>query len=313
MLSETSKKMRAVAIGSSDIAPLLGEDEHGTPLSTWMAKVGLGERRETPAMMAGQELEAAIARLYCRMTDSRIRSGGGTMRHRKHPWAVATVDRRISKGAADLLEVKNIGAFMLRPWRYEVPLSKRLQVQWQLEVTGLKRAHVVALLGGTNPRIYTVEHDPELAGLLIDAAHLFMSTHVWPAIEARAAQDEDWTRFAPPHSPEEAVDLADAVYPESNGCVLPCTLESRALARELEEADADRKAAKARWDAAEAAAKEMLGKADEIAGCFTWKHDEVGKVAWAKVAQALNPPPELVNKFTGAPGRRFLRKGKAAA
>jgi putative phage-type endonuclease len=308
MLSERSKRMRQAAIGSSDVACLVGEDPHRGPLDVWMAKVGLGSNIETTAMIAGQELEAPIGRMYCRATGAKLHTGGGTLRHPKYPWAVATLDRRATGGPAQLVEIKNIGAWMMREWRESPPPAKLIQVTWQLDVAGLSLAHIAALLGGTSLRVYPVEYDREFAEMLRDVAHDFLRNHVTPALLAKAAEDEDWTRFAPPHTPIEAVDLANARYPDSDGRVLPCTLESRAVWRELEAAEIEEKAAKERRAAAEAAAKKMLGSADEIAGCFTWKTDNAGRVAWAQVAKAMNPTQDIINKHTGAPARRFLRK-----
>lgn len=309
MLSERSKQIRATGLGSSDVAALVGLDEHRGPIDVFLSKVGLGSEPQNDAMESGHELEAAIGRMYCRRTGAKLHSGGGTLRHPKFPWAVCTLDRRAT-GPAPIVEIKNIGAFMTRPWRHGVPDSKFIQVTWQMFVTGLRPAHIMALLGGTMPRIFHVEYDAELAEMLCDVAHDFWHDRVLPARAAREAGEETWTRFAPEHTPAEAVELADAQFRESNGTLLPATDEARAIWRELEVAEADQKAAKARRDAAEAAAKRLLGPAEEIAGCFTWKHDEVGKTAWAQVAKALNPPQALIDKHTGAPARRFLRKGR---
>jgi putative phage-type endonuclease len=309
MLSDASKKKRAGGIGASEVAALVDEDEHRGPVDLWMSKVGLTEWQETDAMVAGQELESAIGRIYCRMTGARLHSGGGTLRHPKHPWVVATIDRRATGGPVSVVEIKNVGAWQMHAWKHEPPLSKRLQVMWQLEVVGEDVGHIVALLGGTSPRIFVVERDRELIGDLIEIADEFWHDRVLAARRARDAGDEDWARFAPEHNGHEAVRIVEALYPESDGRMLEPSPDAHAAWRALvaaEQAEKDAGAARAR---AEAAAKELIGDADGIEGLFTWKTDAAGRVAWARVAKELNPPHELIAKHTSPPARRFLKKG----
>lgn len=310
MLSEHSKRIRYGGVGSSDVAAIVGVDPHRGAIDVFLQKLGIATVKQTDAMESGHELESPIGRMYCRRFGARLHSGGGTIRHREHAWAVATIDRRANPGPAKVVEIKNVGAYMMHAWREGPPTHTVVQVEWQLFVADLPSAHIAALLGGTTLKFWYIDHDPELSDMLFVECRAFWMDRVVPARKALEGGSDEWMAFAPEHTPAEAVDMLDAAHPDSNGCVLEPTAEAHAAWRALGAADDELERAKAQHAGAEAAAKKLIGKADGIEGLFSWKTDKAGRVAWAQVAKALKPPRELVEQFTSAPGRRFLRLGK---
>jgi putative phage-type endonuclease len=296
VLTKEQLEVRRAGIGSSEIAALAGFDPHRTAADVWLEKMGLAESGETMAQWTGNRLEAVIALLYAERTGAELVDGGGTFQHPGHAFALATPDRRAVVGPAPIVEIKNVGGFMVSRWSDELPVDKLLQVQWQLEVMGEERADLAALLGGTNFRIYRVERDPELCAQLLDLAGQFWRDHVL-------------TREPPPCDGADAQRIAEARYPNSDGRMLTPTPEAQALLHQLRRIDRAEKKVRAMRDLVEARAKELVGEADGIEDCFTWKLDKNGRVQWAKVAKALDAPVDLIAKHTSAPTRRFLLKG----
>lgn len=150
MLTKAQLKMRQTGLGGSDIATALGLSPWKTQLELWAEKVGKAESvRQNDAMEWGSRLEAAIFQKFKDENPSlRCSYAGGTVRHDKHPFLLATPDGFI--GNDGILEIKTSGHC---PWE-EVPLHYLLQVQHYMYVMGRKQAWFAVLFNGTDYREY---------------------------------------------------------------------------------------------------------------------------------------------------------------
>jgi putative phage-type endonuclease len=286
---------RRTGIGSSDVSAIAEVDPWREPLDVWLSKVGLVDIETTPAMQSGHDLEDPIAKMYERAMGAKLARVRGTLRHPKHPIALATLDRRAKVGPAPIVEVKNVGPHQLADWRGGAPAHVVLQVQWQLAVDdAAELAHIAALLGGTEFRVFPVVRDRDLGEAMFELAEDFWDEHVL-------------TRIPPPCSPDAAQRLAALRYPRNDGALLPKTPEARALAHELADIHDEQAALKLRRDRCEAAAKELIGPADGVEACFTWKLDAEGRTSWEAIARALGASDELIAAHTKPPTtRKFL-------
>lgn len=96
-----------------------------------------------------------------------------------------------------LLEIKNVDALVFRDgWivegeNVEAPPHIELQVQHQLLVSGYRRAHIGALIGGNKVILIEREADPKIALSIIDKV-----TQFWKSIEDNIAPEAVFERDA---------------------------------------------------------------------------------------------------------------------
>lgn len=169
---------RRSGVGSSDVAPILGESTWGTALSTWSEKVGLVERDQTETEWAtwGNILEPVIIGQLAKETGIPFcHQDLCIVRHADHPELFCSPDAlfkrcvRFDTDPADALppfqvfaaEAKNVTGFKASEWDDGVPRIYWLQVQHAMDCMGLSQMHVAALIGG-NRFVWTiVERDDE--------------------------------------------------------------------------------------------------------------------------------------------------------
>lgn len=299
MLTEEQRALRRTGIGSSDIAALADLDPRRGPVDVWLDKLGLLEpSEETTAQWCGDRLEEPIAQMYAERVGGAVSLHKPMVasRHRSIAIALATPDRFACKGPAPLVEIKDVGAHMLHGWDETPPTDKVLQVQWQLEVCDLDRAHLAALLGGTDFRIYAIERDRTLAADLLAIAEWFWREHV---LAKRPPEGDGFT----------ARRVARARWPKGGGGMLQATPEAERIRDQIRRCDrAEAKIAQKRATL-EAQAMQMIGDADGIEKCFTWRASSKGPPRWKEIAEAAGATAELIDQHRGTPGRRFLLKG----
>lgn len=278
-LSLAQHAARAEGVGSSEIAQIIGVSPHGTAFDLYCQKTGLvGPTPETLAQQIGTALEEPIARLYGRRTGAleivRPRAAlscvvDDTVAHPAHPWALATPDFYAVGGAfapGRLVEIKNVGGWMTRAWgddgTDEVPLHYLAQCTWQMGVTGVPRCDLVALLGGSDLRVYPLAFDAALFDRLLAAARRFWFDHV----RARVAPTLDGS--------ESARRYLDARYPRSSAGRVPAPPLAEVFAEQLAAARAGQAAADDARARAEHALKELLGGREGFDGAgwrLTWR------------------------------------------
>jgi putative phage-type endonuclease len=163
---------RRRGIGGSDAAAVLGLSPWASPLSLWVEKTHPNiDDRQTEAMRWGNVLEDAVARELAKEHGIRLGPCPGILAHPERPWQRATLDRyalnRADRPEA-VVEVKTANAFAAGEWQQDGPPPDHvvIQVQHQLDVTGLHLGYVAALVGGNQPRWWPVERDDDLIAML---------------------------------------------------------------------------------------------------------------------------------------------------
>jgi predicted phage-related endonuclease len=163
-------------------------------------------------------------------------------------------------------------------------------------VCDVPSAHVAALIGGTDFRIYPVARDDELIEGLVELAARFWTDHVLG-------------RVPPPGDPDAREAALEALYPKNNGVILPRTPEAEHVYSRLRSIHAREAELKGEKTDAENAAKELLGEADEVDGLFSWKAHR-GKIDWKKAALAAGVDEKGAELFRPPPHRVLQLKGK---
>lgn len=286
---------RRKGIGGSDAAAVLGLSKWKTAYDVFLDKTGQSEPTpDNDAMLWGRLLEPVIRQQYADRTGREV-AMPEMLTMADKPYIVANVDGLC---ADRVLEIKT--ARTSKEWGEEgtdeVPMQYFMQCQHYLMVTGKPVADVAVLIGSADFRIYTVEANEKLFGVMQTAYAEFWNNHVLTG------------------TPPEAVSYADAVarYKQSNGQSIEATPEIVAALDAL--ADASEKVKEA-----EKLEEDLKGKIMTFMGeNETLTVDGLTRVSWktSKAAERFDSKafkaahPDLAAEFTkpGTASRRFLVK-----
>lgn len=304
MVAQLNHAIRATGIGASEIAAIVNVSPWDTPLDVYRRKVvGDHEKPDAEPLRWGRLLENVIAERYAEHTGLAIIGDGcETFRHPDYSWMLATPDR-LTADRSRLVEIKNVSARNASAWgdpeREEFPDHYRIQVLWQMAVTGIHAADLVCLVGGDAFRIYPVTWHADLAELLIESGRAFWEEHVLAGV---------------PPAPTDLSEMPDYLalrYPRDSGEVVEADDELEQLADRLLAAREVLALATVEKAEAESAIKAWLGETSEVRGRFgrmTWKATKPARATdWRRVAEALTPSLDLIAAHTTEkPGcRRF--------
>lgn len=165
---------RRTGIGGSDVAPILGLSPWRTPYQVWEDKTGRGEDQDdTPALYWGRLLEDPIRQAYADRTGLTVTKPDCMYSSATHPFMHANLDGIASDGRIVEFKTSNRDDAWGEEGTDEIPEYYMTQVQHYLYVMGATRADVAVLFQGRDFRIYTIEADPELQSMLIDAESRF--------------------------------------------------------------------------------------------------------------------------------------------
>lgn len=314
-LSDKQQAMRAEGLGASEVATALGLNPYKTPAELAAEKRGEVEPQEAgEAALWGQRFERPIADEFI----ARRRAEGKawsiftppTLRHPTSKVLMATCDRIVvpegRRARAEWLgaaEIKNFSLYRAGEFTDDadgVPETVIVQVQAQLEVTGLEDAWLCVVLGGQSYREYPLKRDREMGGQLVEFADKWWADHVVQGLPLPLDGSDASTAFLRRRYPSN---LAPALQltPELADLVTAAR-GAKALLATAEEAEA----------AAVNALKAAIGEAEGIAGAVTWRNNKPStRTDWEQVARQLHAPADLVAKFTTTkPGARVLRFAK---
>jgi len=176
---------RRHGVGASDIPKIAGLSKWGGPLSVYYDKTDpLGDDvPPSEAAEIGLALEPTLAKLAAGRLSRRL-ARIGLIAHPDHPWQRASLDRvtvigdRPATGWANFdgaVQLKTALGWAALDWDQvdgRVPDAYFAQVQWELHVSGLPVAYLVAL-AGPSIQIFTVEPDPDYQADLVVLAERF--------------------------------------------------------------------------------------------------------------------------------------------
>lgn len=264
-LSAEQIDLRRTGIGSSEIAAVCG-------LDPWKnAHTVFGEKRrlfdgpeETLAMRIGTLAEDLVAKLYTDETGDEL-DHGVTLCHPEHEWIIATPDRLV-RGRRRLVEVKWAGWRVADRWGQDedaVPPYVRAQVEWQMGVLGYEEAHVAAVIGGDEFRIYQIKRCVPLWDKLVEIGERFWCDNVLAGV-------------APPvDGTEGSRSVLEALFREHRPPLRPAPPEADPWVTQLLAAKAQIASGEDQKALAENQLRNIIGEADGIYG--PW-----GKVRWMR-------------------------------
>lgn len=296
-MSLSEQQLAARRIGGSSAAAAVG-------LSRWQSRYALWcQMTGQTAPFEGNEytkwgtiLEAPVRQEYVDQTGRTLITPAEQFVHPEHEFMTANVDGHTP--AMDLL-YEGKTARMARDWGEpgtdEIPQEYAIQIQHYMAVTKIPIADVAVLIGGSDFRIYTIEGDEELQGLLIEGEREF-----WRMVQE-----------GQPPEPETLEDVKRR-WPVSKSVCVEATNEVAALSKMLRMTKEQIKQLEATCDEREAALKQHLAEADTLTyqgkTLATWKSAKGRKSFDTKAFAAAHP--DLYAEFTreSEGSRRFLLK-----
>ena len=294
--SEEWFNLRKRGITATDITAITGVSPYKSPYRLWSEKTGAIEPQTVgAAALRGTLLEDAVGRYYELERGVKLRKSNGVVVLKKHPWAMASLDRTIVGEPDGLVEIKTSAS---QRWSlYPVPPEVIAQVQWQMLITGAQWCDVVALLGSLVFRIERVEADPIYQTELFAKAEMFrelIATNTPPSV-----MGADSKTFEESH-PQKSDDYAEA------------TPELERVARAYAEATYEAKLLDELIATHAIAIKEVIGEKLGVMGkgwSATWKQNRSSvKVDWEAVAADLNAPASVIEaRTTVKPGARMFK------
>lgn len=263
---------REEGIGSSEVAAALGLNPWRSAWSVWAEKSGLVPPFQGNAATEwGTRLEPVIAAAWSDETGLPVREVR-TYQHPVEEWAFASPDRLFSDDDGDaILEVKtasiNAASDWGEPGTDAIPRHYRIQVAWQMYVTGIQRAEVAVLIGGSDFRRYVIPHAPTLEAAIASRAKAWWERHI------RDGHEPEMTGTA-----SEKAELG-ALFSETSGEIRNDGPDTDALVDEYREARENAK----KWGRLlvlrENTIRRLIGPDEGIEGPgyrITYKHDKRG-------------------------------------
>lgn len=301
-MSLTKAEMRL--IGGSDAAAIAGVHPFKKQIDVFKRIVEGYDVEQTAPMRRGIMLEPVIRQMFQEETGLQL-LGPRSLRSPKHDWLRASLDdvAMMSDGEEQVVEFKSVNARQAH--RYgdgndEVPEEHLCQVQFYLGVTGWHLAHLAALIGGDELRHYRLLADKDLQGVLFDACERFYVDHVKTGRPPPVDGSESYSEWIDQHFSNKRPDF------------VPATLHIEQLALEFRDyCDAER-IAKTNAQRVRQELELFIGDAAGLEGTFgriSFKRNkDTTKIDWEGLAANLNPPSDLVQKYTVVkPGPRVFR------
>lgn len=179
---------RAIGIGGSDAAVIMGMNPYKSPYQLWLEKTG---QVEPPDLSGNQYVywgtrnESNIADWFQEETGKKVKRLG-TLRSKEYPFMLANVDRTVVGENAGL-EIKTAGVRQYRKWKDdEIPDAYYCQCLHYMAVTGADYWYIAVLLGGNEAKWKRIERNEE------DIQHLIMAeTDFWKLVETRTPPPVD--------------------------------------------------------------------------------------------------------------------------
>ena len=190
-------QLRRKGIGGSDASVIMGKNPYRSILQLWEEKTG-----KLPVTDEGNEytywgnvMEPIIRKEFMNRTGLKVRQKHAMIFHKDYPYLFADVDGIVTdeRGEKCIFEAKTASQYKAEQWEDGVPEEYILQVQHYLEVCGMDKAYIAALIGGNKFVFHTIYRDEELIRNLISREKEFWEGCVLTGTEP-VMDDSDATR-----------------------------------------------------------------------------------------------------------------------
>lgn len=261
-------QLRKSGIGGSDASAILGFNRYKSAFQLYIEKTSeLVEESDSEAAYWGNVLEDVVAKEFAKRTGKKIRKINRMLRHPKHYFMTANLDRDVV-GEKAFLECKTASEYLKDSWNGEdVPAAYLCQLQHYLAVTGYEKAYIAVLIGGNKFVWKEVDRDDEFIELMIQHEKSFWENHVLanvpPAIDGSTSASE----------------LLAKMYPQDDGSAIMLDEQSNTLIEAIESIKTEEKQLEMQRKEYENQLKMMLGESAE-------GHSDRFKVTYKTIASS---------------------------
>lgn len=266
--TEEQLAKRRALITATDAAAICGVSPWKTAHDVYADKLGLVPPTEPSfRMRRGLALEH-LGFEWLREQRAPLVVVPSTTDTRTHPimtWLGATPDALVFEPSdptkpCAVGEIKTAGLRAADSWNDEdgepcIPEHYLVQIQVQLTVVGVKRATLVAMLDTEDePRLYDVEHDPDLESAILEACDRFRRNHLEPHVPP------------PLDGSDGAARLVRALFPRPTRDIVSATPDIEIMARQWLTAKEAEKEAEAQRKELERQICSRIGDHEGVAG-----------------------------------------------
>ena len=261
-------QLRKSGIGGSDASAILGFNRYKSAFQLYIEKTSeFVEESDSEAAYWGNVLEDVVAKEFAKRTGKKIRKINRMLRHPKHYFMTANLDRDVV-GEKAFLECKTASEYLKDSWNGEdVPAAYLCQLQHYLAVTGYEKAYIAVLIGGNKFVWKEVARDDEFIELMIQHEKAFWENHVLadvpPAIDGSSSASE----------------LLAKMYPQDDGSAIMLDEQSNTLIEAIESIKTEEKQLEMQRKEYENQLKMMLGESAE-------GHSDRFKVTYKTIASS---------------------------
>ncbi len=217
---EEWEQQRRAGLGASDAAAVVNLHPYKSAVALYFDKTGEYVDSEVNEPMEwGIRLEPVVADAWAEKNGMAVVQVDRILVHPEHEWMICNLDRAVVDANGEwvsVLEVKTCSAWASDDWENDgIPYYVVVQVQHQLAVTGLPRAHVACLIGGQRFVQTTVDRDEEIiAGLIVSEQRFWQRVQDRrpPPADGHPATTEVLKRRWEDETLAEAVDLGAEGY-----------------------------------------------------------------------------------------------------
>lgn len=268
-------ELRSQGIGGSEVAAVLGLDTDEREIwSVYNKKIGIPEPEADPETRMrwaiGKDLEQSIVRSYTRMTGHRAEWWDKTVQHPDRPWQIGSPDALSPTAASPEsgIDAKNVAFDQRFHWGHPGERDERFperyewQARWYMSLLDVDYWHIIALLGGSDLRIFTVERDMRKEREMLAQVESFWIDHVVPRVPPEINYSTS------------ARNYVHALYPRNRGIVRAATDLERELLGQYQHAREVAKLAEQEQARLETVLKDTVGEDDGIRSdehLFTWR------------------------------------------
>lgn len=213
--SDQWRQKRREGVGGSDAAAILGMNKYSSAFDVYLDKTGaIPDKPQNLAMLIGNELEDAVARLWCAETGKTVHRSGFMYANATRPWQLANVDRMV-RGENAGLECKTTSSLpkMRQLKNGDFPDDYYAQCVHYMAATGADRWYLAILVLDYSKEFYTfvIERDEEEIAALNEAERAFWIDNVCAGVApmpAGSAKTEDYidSKYSD-EDPDEVTDL----------------------------------------------------------------------------------------------------------
>lgn len=251
--------IRKNSIGGSEIAQACGLNRFRAPLALWAEKTGVVKRtvEDNDKMMWGRILEPIVKQHFSKITGYEVKEVPQILALAAYPFLTANLDGIcIVDGEPCVLEVKTTS--FASDWEEGgCPIEYFLQCQHYMFITGMQKAYLVVLIGGSDFRYIKIDRNDELISAIECKAINFWNNNILKNI--------------PPAPSATDNELMAKIYP-SNDSTIVLHNDYAAILEELEGVKQLEADVKKQRDELEAKLKMVLGESkSNNATCGDWK------------------------------------------